>query len=516
MVVRRLAAVFALDVVGYSSRMATDELATLDLLNDLKTKTLIPAFERWRGRVFKEMGDGMLVEFASVVDAVECGNEIQTAVRERKAGAPDSALSLRIGIHFGEIIVEDDDLFGDTVNIAARIEAIAEPGSVWLSGQAHELLGNRVNLVFEPVGPRKLKNIPTPIRLFGLSTGLEGKARTASAEGGVAAAKLARPSLRLALAGGLCALAAIAAAAFFFLSSDKATSVESAKSLPEDRAHTQEFADCEGCPKMIAIAGGHLLMGAPADGIKAGTYTSDQGPQRLVSIAPFAVGKFEITRRQFAAFLADTDHQPPTKCRTWEDGSSAVRDDRSQDQPGYEQGEDHPAVCLNWHDAQAYVDWLARKTGKSYRLLSEAEWEFVARAGSDTRFFYGNDQNDLCRFDNIGDATARSRWPNWETADCSDGRVFTAPAGSYPANPFGVFDVYGNVREWVGDCWHNTFDSAPADAKPWVTGTCKERVVRGGSWDSKPSLVSSSGRGKLPADHRDFLYGFRIARDLGP
>ena len=168
MVVRRVAAILALDVVSYSRRMADDELATLDLLGTLKNDVLYPAFQRWNGRGFKEMGDGILAEFASVVEAVECANDIQVSAARLQPGSAVEPLRMRIGIHSGEVVAEGDDLFGDTVNIAARIESMADSGGVWLSEQARQMLGNRVQLEFRSKGPRKLKNIPEPVTLFEL------------------------------------------------------------------------------------------------------------------------------------------------------------------------------------------------------------------------------------------------------------------------------------------------------------------------------------------------------------
>ena len=292
------------------------------------------------------------------------------------------------------------------------------------------------------------------------------------------------------------------------------TRVDAGAALPGGLTHRESFRDCEGCPEMVALAGGQLLMGAQAERITAGDFAPDQGPQRLVSVAPFAIGRHEVTRAQFAAFLDASGHPRPSGCITWEDGIDSNRPDRSFEYPGYPQGPEHPAVCLTWHDAQAYVDWLSRETGEAYRLPSEAEWEFAARAGSDARFFFGPDVEAICRFDNIADAEARARWANWETTACSDGQVFTAPAGSFEANGFGVFDVYGNVREWVRDCWHNTYDNAPETSWAWIDAGCGNRVARGGSWDSKPTLVASSWRLSMPAETRHFLYGFRVAREL--
>ncbi|MEL6648834.1 MAG: SUMF1/EgtB/PvdO family nonheme iron enzyme, partial [Pseudomonadota bacterium] len=437
MVVRRVAAVFALDVVGYSRRMADDEIHTLESLHDLKEKILYPAFERWNGRVFKEMGDGFLAEFASVVEAVECAHEIQSKGEALVDSHGADALKMRIGIHFGEVLSEDGDLFGDTVNIAARIEAAAEHTRVWLSEEAYRMLGNRVQYAFDFKGSKKLKNIPEPVRLYAM---VPSETRTTGQRKG--------RRLRPVILGGVGLTACIAAAWAVVLQSTGETEVDLTAS-PGPFMHLETFTDCEGCPQMVALAGGSLRMGAPEQGITSNEYTADQGPQRTVRIAPFAVAQHEITRAQFTVFLDASGYTPPSDCFTWEDQTSRLRDDRSFSNPGYTQSPDHPVACVSWHDAHAYADWLSRETGKPYRLLSEAEWEYAARAGSDARFFFGPDVEAICRYDNIGDADALVRWPSWETTVCSDGYVFTSPVGSYEPNAFGLHDLYGNIREWV-------------------------------------------------------------------
>ena len=160
-------------------------------------------------------------------------------------------------------------------------------------------------------------------------------------------------------------------------------------------------------------------------------------------------------------------------------------------------------VDVSWHDAKAYVEWLSRKTGKRYRLLSEGEWEYVARAGTETAFWWGDEMGSgRANCDGCG-----SRW---------DGRQ-TAPAGSFRANGFGLHDVHGNVWEWVEDCWHGDYGGAPTDGSAWTSGgVCGKRVLRGGSWFNKPRNLRSANRNWYSAGFRISYLGFRIARTLTP
>lgn len=519
MVERRLAAILALDVVGYSRHMQVDELATFAAIRALRDEILTPAFSRFRGRVFKEMGDGLLVEFPSVVDAVACAVAIQgvgglSNSGDQHAGsdtAPSRVprLPVRIGVHFGDVIVENNDLFGDGVNVAARLESIAASGGIAISAAVQSIVGRKLPVGFHDAGKQSLKNISEPVQVFHVipSGGEAGapRARTASIQRGVMAA-LVLGLVAMAAGGWLLATGRL---------SPQSTRIKADVALPGGLTHGQTFRDCETCPFMVVLAGGWLRMGAPADDIAAGVYPAEQGPQRMVAVRPFALAKFEVTKAEFDRYLAVTNTERPVGCRTWEDGAAGFRDDRSFDNPGYSQSDDHPAVCVSWQDAQNYVDWLSRVSGKPYRLPSEAEWEYAARGGRDSRYHYGEDTADICRYDNTADAVARVRWPGWLTAECSDGFLFTAPVGRFQPNPFGIHDIYGNVREWVKDCWHPNYRDGPADSAAWVTGgNCQQRVVRGGSWDSKPEITGSTWRGRLSAVHRDFLYGFRVARDI--
>ena len=185
--------------------------------------------------------------------------------------------------------------------------------------------------------------------------------------------------------------------------------------------------------------------------------------------------------------------------------------------------EDHPVACVSWNDAQAYVDWLSEETGERYRLPMEAEWEYAARAGTPSARYWGEDPNEACRYANVYDrgseaALKREYTITWKPHECEDGFKKTAPAGSLEPNPFGLYDMLGNVWEWVQDCWHDNYqgDGRPDDGSAWEaeSGQCVLRVVRGGSWFSHPRWVRSATRGRLTPDLRYNDVGFRLALDL--
>src|SRR6266436_7571319 len=167
---RRLTAILAADVVGYSRLMGTDETGTLAALKVLRTEFIEPKIAEHQGRMVKLTGDGMLVEFSSVVNAVACAAEVQRAMRDRNAGVPqDRRTEFRIGVNLGDVIVEGEDIFGDGVNVAARLESIAKPGGITISGSVRDHVGNRLDLAFEDMGEQTLKNIERPIRVYSVS-----------------------------------------------------------------------------------------------------------------------------------------------------------------------------------------------------------------------------------------------------------------------------------------------------------------------------------------------------------
>ncbi len=267
---------------------------------------------------------------------------------------------------------------------------------------------------------------------------------------------------------------------------------------------------------MVVVPAGSFSMGSPS-GEKG--REGNEGPQHDVTIGrPFAVGKFHVTVDQFAAFVQETRYAAGSKCYKWAaDGSPGSWRD-----PGLVQEGSHPVVCVSFGDAKAYVNWIAKKTGKAYRLLSEAEFEYAARGqtspGEYPRFWFGNDESDLCRNANGSDQAERNNLPaakNSAIAPCNDGYVYTSPAGHYTPNAFGLFDMAGNAWQWTEDCWHDSYSGAPSDGSPWTT-TCDSsiRVVRGGSWRYFPRALRAAFRFKNADTSYYVDLGFRLARTL--
>jgi formylglycine-generating enzyme required for sulfatase activity len=249
----------------------------------------------------------------------------------------------------------------------------------------------------------------------------------------------------------------------------------------------QTFNECaKDCPDMIVVPAGPLLMGS-ADG------SEDERPVHNVSLEkPFAVAKYEITVGEWNVCVS------LGSC-------SSVPESRTTDLR-------RPITNVTWGEAKQYVAWLSRMTGKSYRLLSEAEWEYSVRAGTTATYSFGDDMSQICRFANIADMTLKPSVPPWwRTAECSDGYAGPAPVGAFLPNAFGLHDMHGNVWEWVDDCYGSYDEPANGGASP--EDSCP-RVLRGGGFDDVPDLVRSSNRNWAGPGTRHDSYGFRVARTL--
>jgi formylglycine-generating enzyme required for sulfatase activity len=266
---------------------------------------------------------------------------------------------------------------------------------------------------------------------------------------------------------------------------------------------------CTSLPEMVVIPAGTAIVGASADDPFK---NPDELPERRIVIRePFAVSRYEITRDQYAAFVRATHRPVGGDCLTdrvktgdWQiDANTTFRD------PGFAQAGNHPVACVSWEEAQAYVAWLNAQTSGGYRLLTETEWEYVARGGATQNFVYpwGNDAARGCPFANIFDRTAMKKYAAIDTSGykvfdpmgCDDGVLNTSPVGSLQPNAFGVYDMIGNVAEWVDGC----FDPA-----------CARRFIKGGSWGSLAHNSRIAERIAYSPTHRDDSIGIRVARTL--
>jgi formylglycine-generating enzyme len=295
-----------------------------------------------------------------------------------------------------------------------------------------------------------------------------------------------------------------------------------------EAAHSENrvFQDCSDCPRMVEISGGTFTMGSPPTERERKKL---EGPRENVNVASFVIGETEVTRAQYAAFVRETRRPDPPGCFTFgfiSFGDSVLDTNASWRKLPFEQTDDHPVVCVSWHDASDYAAWLSRKTGHNYRLPSEAEWEYAARAGTTTIFFWGPDENQACEYANGGDATLLQASPEMQEVversfregdtgarllECNDASAYTAPARKYRPNAFGLYDMTGNVWEWVEDCW---YESLPTSGRAQSEPSCASRRARGGCWNDFPEELRSARRTRVQPNERANYLGFRVARAM--
>jgi len=280
---------------------------------------------------------------------------------------------------------------------------------------------------------------------------------------------------------------------------------------------------------MVTIPAGEFMMGGAnnrsgdTDALAANTL-----PVHHVKLDAFKIGKYEVTVKEFRQFVEATGYQMPDTCNHqptegWFDqgatpGSWSDNELTSSDF--------QPVVCINWKIADDYANWLAKVTGKNYRLVSEAEWEYVAKGGQETKFYFGDDaeQTQICEFDNVSDKTAEQYAQKdygatyngfmGGTTQCDDQSGYASIVGMYKANPYGVFDLHGNVIEYIKDCYHENYTGAPSDGSAWVTEKCEARVFRGSAWHWRG--MSTKTRFSARLDWVGVLEGFRLAQGISP
>jgi len=250
--------------------------------------------------------------------------------------------------------------------------------------------------------------------------------------------------------------------------------------LKETMAPGEPFQDCPDCPQMVVVPAGSFEMGSPRS--ENGRRPVEDPQHGVEIVRDFAVGKYEVTVGEFRLFVEATERDMSGTRSCWE---------------RYDLTEEHPVTCVSWQDASDYAQWMAQKTGKPYRLLSEAEWEYAARAGTTTARYWGN-VDRACKFARISQCGSNG----------------SAPVGQYRPNAVGLYDMMGNVWEWVDDCWNDSYVGAPADGSAWKTGQCEERALRGGSFYNKSSNMRSAKRNWNGTDYHYDDVGVRLARTL--
>lgn len=283
------------------------------------------------------------------------------------------------------------------------------------------------------------------------------------------------------------------------------------------------FRDCAVCPEMVTVPAGSFIMGSPqSEKVWASMHgltldaVSDEAPQHRVTLTAFALGKYDVTRAEYAAFVRDTKYSTPDSCGRDSFGSKQQAG-LSWRNPGFRQTDRDPVVCVSWHDARAYIAWLNKKMRSKhsttrdgpYRLPSESEWEFAARAGTVTKFWWGDNAGRAPVFAwyNPSPATAFA----WHKANFSGS---THPVGLKPPNHFGLYDMAGNVWQWTQDCYAGSYMRAPNDGRAVESSKCSLRSDRGGSWLYPVALLRSATRERNPVDFRDAIMGFRVAKTL--
>ncbi|SDT47370.1 SUMF1/EgtB/PvdO family nonheme iron enzyme [Bradyrhizobium canariense] len=480
---RRLAAIIAGDIAGYSRLMELDEEGTHGRVKRIERDLIEPSIAEHHGRLVKTTGDGFIAIFDSPVEAVRCSIVIQQNLVGRNAPLPkNSWIEYRIGVNLGDVIVETDDVYGDGVNIASRLEGLADPGQVYISGGIYEQIKHKVVCGYESLGDRKVKNITDPVRVYRVLPDAAAFNKT----------RKRRENLLIFLLG--ITLLIIAGGVLWYLlwqprgkvgdqasapssspvvlpklrpapSESGAASPTMPLSQPSATAPAQSAPSVHE-PETVVLRGGSFAMGSNED--------SSEKPIHQVTVKPLAIGKYPVTIREWNECAA------AKACAFVAAGQ-----------------DDAPVTNVSWTDAQQYVTWLAVTTKKPYRLPSEAEWEYAARAGTQTKYWWGEKLQS-------GMASCK---------DCTDVAAIDQPikVGNFKPNPFGLYDMGGGVDQWVEDCWHKNYQGAPVDGSPWTGGDCASHVLRSGSWKNDARYVRPANRDSYDTNVRYPTHGFRVA-----
>jgi formylglycine-generating enzyme required for sulfatase activity/class 3 adenylate cyclase len=514
---RRLAAIVAGDIAGYSRLMQIDEEGTHSRVKRIERDLIEPSIVEHHGKLVKTTGDGFIAIFDSPVEAVRCSIVIQQNLVGRNTSLPKHHwIEYRIGVNLGDVIVEVDDVYGDGVNIASRLEGIADPGQVYISGGIYEQIKHKLVCGYESLGDRKVKNITDPVRVYRVlpdpaafhktrkrrenvlifllsltllviaggvlwymllqprgklgdqaSTSVSPPAEQPKAPALPApAVKQAAPQPQPAPAVAPIPQQAAPQPQLPPAAKQGAPLPQSASPVAPATSPKMQPASSVREPEMTALRGGSFAMG--------GNEELSEKPVHQVTIKPFAISKFPVSVREWNECAA------AKAC-----GFVATGKD------------DAPITNVSWSDAKQYVGWLAEATRKAYRLPTEAEWEYAARGGTQTKFWWGDQfQSGMANCKNCADIPAAEQ---------------PIKVGSLKPNPFGLYDMGGGVDQWVEDCWHKNYQGAPLDGSAWAERECASHVLRSGSWKNDARSVRPSNRDSYDTNVRYPTHGFRVA-----
>jgi formylglycine-generating enzyme required for sulfatase activity/class 3 adenylate cyclase len=496
---RRLAAIVAADIAGYSRLMELDEEGTHERVKRIQRDLIEPSITEHYGRLVKTTGDGFIAIFDSPLEAVRCGIVIQQNMSGRNASlSRDQCIGYRIGINLGDVIIEEDDIYGDGVNVASRLEGLAEPGQVFISGGIYEQIKNKLVCGYEALGDRKVKNITDPVRVYRvLPDPFAFKTRKRRETALVLAISfiwlgIASGALWYWLPHGKVGQASTAAAPEIPAPSPvaKQAAQPSSSSLPATAPTQQAPPKTQLAPSAAPAGKQAALQSAPATApsavnepemslLRGGTFAMgsnedpSEKPVHQVAIKPFSISRY------------------PISVRNWNECAAAKA--CTFVAPGQD---DAPITNVSWSDAKQFVAWLAGATRKAYRLPSEAEWEYAARAGTQTRYWWGDElQPGMANCKNCANVAAEQ----------------PIKIGSFKPNAFGLYDMGGTVDQWVEDCWHKNYQGAPSEGSAWVEGDCSSHVIRSGSWKNDARYVRPANRDNYDTNVRYPTHGFRIA-----
>ena len=278
--------------------------------------------------------------------------------------------------------------------------------------------------------------------------------------------------------------------------------------------------DCYMCAEMVTLPEGAYLMGATQEEFngyeKYQSMYFDETPRQSQHVKSFKLAKFDVTKKQFSSFARETGFQGKG-CRIFRDHHWIVDPTADWEHPGFEQTDQDPVVCVSWDDAKKFIAWLDAKIPKKfnieYRLPAEVEWEYAARAGTVTAKYWGNNISDQCRYENTRDITAKNLDPTAPFVDCNDGYIETSPVGSFKPNPWGLFDMLGNVSQWMENC-SSTIYYISQKYPGGNNISCKTKALRGAGWAGIPFGVRAAFRGGAIPSTRDSTSGFRLAANF--